>query len=78
MRNEGRKNLFLAATAALACPCHLPFLLPALAGFVGGAAGAFIGENTGLLIALATGYFVGVAAYFLRRARQASARGERD
>ncbi len=62
----GIKNAFLLITGFLTCPCHLPFVLPALAaGLAGTALGAFIADNTGLLIALATIYFVGVVIYFL-------------
>ena len=61
------KRAFLLFTGIVACPCHLPLVLPALATFLAGTAiGAFIGENTGVLIALATAYFVGVVIYFLR------------
>jgi len=63
---RGIKRAFLLITGVVTCPCHLPFLLPALAaGLAGTAVGAFISENTGLLIALATVYFVGVVIYFL-------------
>lgn len=63
---EGVKKAFLIVTGFITCPCHLPFVLPALAALLAGtAAGAFISENTGLLIALATVYFVGVVIYFL-------------
>lgn len=58
--------MFLLVTGFLTCPCHLPFLLPALAALLAGTAvGAFIAENTGLLIALSTVYFLGVVIYFL-------------
>jgi len=64
---KGVKGAFLLFTGFLTCPCHLPFVLPALAGLLAGTAtGAFIAKNTGLLIALATAYFVGVVVYFLR------------
>lgn len=61
---KGIKDVFLLITGFITCPCHLPFVLPALAGT---ALGAFIADNKGLLIALATIYFVGVIIYFLRR-----------
>ncbi len=65
---RGIKNTFLLLTGFLTCPCHLPFLLPALAALLAGTAvGTFIADNTGLLIALATIYFVGVVVYFLSR-----------
>jgi cytochrome c biogenesis protein CcdA len=61
------KKVFLLVTGFLTCPCHLPFVLPVLAGLLAGTAvGGFIAENTGLLIALATVYFIGVVVYFLR------------
>jgi hypothetical protein len=64
----------LAATALIACPCHLVLLLPLAIGLLGGTAlGAALEANTGLLIAAATVYFVGALAgglYLLnRRAR---------
>jgi len=63
---KGIKTAFLLFTGFLTCPCHLPFLLPALAALLAGTAiGAFIAENTGLLIAVATIYFFGVVVYFL-------------
>lgn len=65
----GMKKALLLFTGLLACPCHLPFVLPALAGlFAGTAVGAFIERNRGLLIAAATACFVGVLLYFFRRA----------
>lgn len=68
---KGAKDIFLAVTGFLTCPCHLPFVLPAVAGLLAGTAvGAFIAENTVLLIVLATIYFVGVLGYFLRGTRQ--------
>lgn len=70
---KGIKNPFLLVTGFLTCPCHLPFVLPALAaGLAGTAIGAFISENTGLLIALATVYFAGVVIYFLSGKRRES------
>ena len=61
------RRAFLLVTGVLTCPCHLPFVLPALAaGLAGTALATFISENTGLLIALATVYFIGVVVYFLR------------
>ena len=63
----GIKRTLLLFTGFLTCPCHLPFVLPALAALLAGTAlGAFIADNTVLLIALATVYFVGVVIYFLR------------
>jgi len=68
---EGVKKAFLIVTGFITCPCHLPFVLPALAALLAGtAAGAFIAENKGLLIALATVYFLGVVFYFLSGKRR--------
>lgn len=61
------KDVFLLVTGFVTCPCHLPFLLPALAALLAGTAvSAFITENTGWLIAIATLYFVGIVAYFVK------------
>ena len=68
---KGIKNVFLLVTGFLTCPCHLPFLLPVLAGLLAGTAvGAFITENIELLIVLATVYFAGVVIYFLSAKRR--------
>ena len=61
------KDTFLIVTAFVACPCHLPFVLPILAtALAGTAVGAFIAENIFLLIVIASIYFVGVLAYIFR------------
>lgn len=61
----------LAATAFIACPCHLVFLLPLALGLLGGTAlGAALAANTGLIVAAATVYFVaalGGGLYLLNR-----------
>lgn len=64
----------LAATALIACPCHLVFVLPLALGLLGGTAlGAALAANTGWVIAAATVYFAGALAggiYLIsRRAR---------
>ena len=64
----------LAATAFVACPCHLVLLLPVVLGLLGGTAlGAALSAHTGLVFAGATVYFVVALAgglYLLnRRAR---------
>lgn len=70
------KKAFLLVTGFITCPCHLPFVLPALAGLLAGTAvGGFIAENTGLLIALATIYFVGVVVYFLYGSKRSRSEG---
>jgi len=58
----------LAATALVACPCHLALTLPLALTVLGGTAlGAALTAHTGLLVAAATAYFVGalVAAIYL-------------
>lgn len=73
------KNIFLAISGFLTCPCHLPFVLPALAaGLAGTALGAFIAKNTLLIIVGATIYFVGVVVYFLRGINKKGSTGERE
>ena len=61
----------LAATAFIACPCHLVLLLPWAVGLLGGTAlGTTLEANTGLIVASATVYFVGalgVGLYLLNR-----------
>ncbi len=49
----------LAATAFVACPCHLPLTLPLLVVLLGGTSwGVFIAQNTALVYGLAGAYFV--------------------
>jgi hypothetical protein len=61
----------LTATAFIACPCHLIFLLPLAIGLLGGTTlGAALAANTGWVIAAATVYFVialGAGLYLLKR-----------
>ena len=61
----------LAATALIACPCHLALTLPLAFTVLGGTAlGAALAAHTGLLVAAATAYFVGALAaalYLLNR-----------
>jgi mercuric ion transport protein len=53
----------LAATAFVACPCHLAVTLPLALGLLGGTAlGAVVISHTGLLVGAATVYFVGALA----------------
>ncbi len=60
------KNTFLLAIAVITCPCHLPFVLPGLAGLLAGTAiGAFVSENTALLAGLAIISFVGTTVYWI-------------
>ncbi len=62
----------LAATALVACPCHLALTLPlALTALGGTALGAALTAHTGLLVVAATAYFVAAlaaAVYLLNRA----------
>lgn len=66
----------LTATAFIACPCHLVFLLPLAAGLLGGTAlGASLAANTGWVIAATSVYFVGALAgglYLLNRRKSDS------
>jgi mercuric ion transport protein len=61
----------LAATALIACPCHLALTLPLAIALLGGTAfGAALAAHTGLLVALATAYFavaLAAAIYLLSR-----------
>jgi hypothetical protein len=66
------KDGLLLVSAVVLCPCHLPFVLPALAGLLAGTgAGAFISANTGVLIGGATAGFVAIAYFSLRRVSDA-------
>ncbi len=64
-------GFLLAATAVLACPCHVVLLLPVVLGLLGGTAlGVALETNTGIITAAATVYFVvalGVGLYLLNR-----------
>lgn len=61
----------LAATAFIACPCHLALTLPLALALLGGTAlGAALTAHTGLLVAAVTVYFLGALAsaiYLLNR-----------
>ena len=63
----------LAATGAIACPCHFPVTLPLLLGVLGGTSvGSFIGSHTSLVYGIASGYFIaslGAGWYLLNRKR---------
>ncbi|BBL79256.1 hypothetical protein RxyAA322_11100 [Rubrobacter xylanophilus] len=53
----------LAASAVVACPCHLAIILPILIGLLGGTAlGAALAAHTGLVVAGASAYFVAALA----------------
>ncbi len=64
---------FLAVTAFVVCPCHLPLAL-GLLGILGGTAiGSFMAANTGLVYGIAAGYFVvglGAGVFLWNRKRR--------
>ncbi len=68
----------LAATALIACPCHLVLLLPVALGLLGGTAlGAALEANTGLIVAVSTVYFLGAlgAGFYLLNRQARSDKG---
>jgi len=53
----------LAASAVVACPCHLALTLPLLLALVGGTVlGGVLTQHPGLVLAAATLYFLAAAA----------------
>jgi len=56
---SGLGGAVIAATAFVACPCHLAITLPlAIALFGGSAIGVFLAANTSLVVGLCTVWFV--------------------
>ncbi len=54
------KGTFMAVTAFIACPCHLPLTLPLLLGVTAGTAlGAWLNQNVTLIYVFSTAYFLG-------------------
>lgn len=69
LRTMGRYTMLI--TGGLACPCHLPIVLPLMMGLLGGTAlGAWISSNTALVYGLSTVYFVVALAVGLRLLRR--------
>lgn len=61
------KGYFMAVTAFIACPCHLPLTLPLLLGLTAGTAlGAWLSQNVTLVYVLSTAYFLGGLALALK------------
>ena len=69
---------FLAVTAFVVCPCHLPLTLGLLLVVLGGTGiGGFLAANKGLVYGITTGYFVlglGAGIYLWNRKKRASTR----
>lgn len=60
-------GVLVTITGLLACPCHLPLVLPLLLAVIGGTAlGAWLTAHSGWLIALSTLYFIGALIVGLR------------
>lgn len=61
------RGTFMAVTAFIACPCHLPLTLPLLLGLTAGTAlGAWLSQNVTLVYVLSTAYFIGGLALALK------------
>lgn len=71
--NGKAKGYWLAAVAALTCPCHIPILVFALSGT---AAGALLADHTVAALALMTIAFVPSLRAALRAFDRAGKRGE--
>jgi mercuric ion transport protein len=70
----------LAASAVVACPCHLALTLPLLLALGGGTAlGAVLTQPPGLVFGAATLYFLAaVAGAYTLLSSQSDAQGARD
>jgi mercuric ion transport protein len=69
---------FLAVTAFVVCPCHLPLTLGLLLGVLAGTGvGSFLAGHTGLVYGVAAGYFaLGLGAgWYLWNRRKGAAKG---
>jgi mercuric ion transport protein len=61
------KGYFMAVTAFIACPCHLPLTLPLLLGLTAGTAlGTWLNQNVTLVYVLSTATFLGGLALALK------------
>ncbi len=70
----------LAATAIVACPCHLVITLPIVIGLLGGTAlGTVLATHTGLVVAGASAYFVAAlaAGFYLISRRKRSEKSDK-
>ena len=80
--NSARKlaGYVLAASAVVACPCHLALTLPLLLALVGGTAlGGVLSQNPGLVLGAATLYFLAAAAgAYTLLSSKSDAHGARD
>lgn len=59
-RWDNIKGTFMAVTAFIACPCHLPLTLPLLLGLTAGTAlGAWLSQNLMFVTITSAVYFLG-------------------
>ena len=72
LRTLGQRAMLI--TGLLACPCHLPLMLPLAMGLIGGTAlGAWVSSNMTLVYILSTAYFVVALLVSLRLMRRRNA-----
>jgi hypothetical protein len=70
------KGYFMAVTAFIACPCHLPLTLPLLLSLTAGTAlGAWLSQNVTLVFVLSTATFLGGLALALKWLGTSDGRG---